>query len=527
MILNDSKILVVDDDEFIREMLVARLEWRGHQVSSARHGLEALSLHRQDRFDLILLDIMMPKMDGFQVLQQLRSENDMTPVVIMSALDDINSVIRCIKLGAEDYLAKPIQSELLWARIDASLEKKRFRDREQLHLAESNLLRQIDQELNTTLDREEVARITLRYAQEKTNAVAGVLGSIVDNQFRVSATVGTDPSFEHEIPLARLGIDQSWVDEVQQPITQDVSWHPNASHRLICPIQRNHIIRDFLILELTENCSTETIDFLHRLTTHAAIALHNAQLYQAVQAANLAKSNFVAMVSHELKNPLTAVQSYTDILLRGLGGKLSEQQESYLQVIRASSERIHSLTLELDDITRMEIGQFKLVVTEVALCPIIKEVTRLLDQQIHNKQQNLFLEMADDLPMVCADAHRLSQILTNLISNASKYSPVRGDITVSARLFDNEVRISVQDTGIGIATEDQKWIFSQFFRAYEEQVQIERGTGLGLYITKKLVELQRGQIGFNSIYGQGSTFFFSLPVIAEEMNRISHAPSSI
>ncbi len=516
----EKQILVVDDDELIRDLLASWLEFRGYRVICAKDGHEALHLRQQTRFDLILLDIMMPAMNGYDVLKQLEAENNTTPVVVMSALNDVNSVVACIKLGAEDYLNKPIESELLWARVTASLEKKHYRDLQQAWLEDLNLLEQIDQELNKTLDRTAVSELTLHWISQKTNAVASLIGSVEGKLLQLRAAQGFDDHTHKSIALSALAIEKNPERITQKPLPEDGRLHPRANYRITIPINRNKVIKDIIIIDMPKPVPDMTMRFLRRLSTHIAIALHNAQLYADVQAANQAKSNFVAMVSHELKNPLTAIQSYTHILRRDLQNLKVERQYEYLDFIYEGSERIHNLALELDDITQIETGQFRLTREVFSFQEILNDVCKLMEPQITDKQQTLNLELPQELPPVYADAKRLSQIMVNLISNASKYTPEGGHITVSARHITNEaspmLHVSVKDNGIGIKSEDQSKVFRQFFRANDIQVSKLRGTGLGLNITKKLVELQGGDIHFNSEYGQGSTFFFTIPVNVQE-----------
>ena len=522
-----NDILVVDDDDFIRDMLTSWLEFRGYHVTSTANGQDALYLHNQTDFDLILLDIMMPEVNGYEVLKQLKAKGDTTPVIVMSALNELSSVVECIKLGAEDFLNKPIESELLWARITTSLEKKHYRDLQQTWLEELSLLQQIDQELNTTLNRKEVSQLTLHWVTQKTGAVAGFIGSVEGDFLLLRAAHGLDKQANEVLSLSALAIDNGQREIIQEPLPEDGRLHPKASHRITIPITRNAIIKDLIVLDIAAPVPDTTMRFLKHLSTHIAIALHNAQLYADVQTANRAKSNFVAMVSHELKNPLTAIQSYTHMLRRGLNSMSTEKQDEFLGIIYEGSMRIHNLALELDDITQMETGQFRLNVADASFETILNDSLKLLESQILEKQQTLTLNIPGKLPLVRADAKRLSQIMTNLISNACKYTLESGHITVSAQHIADEASpmlyVAVKDTGIGIAPENQAKIFSQFFRADDIHVNNVRGTGLGLNITKKLVELQGGEIGFTSEYNQGSTFFFTIPVVEEETAVLAHA----
>jgi adenylate cyclase len=137
---DEGSVLVVDDNEVNRDLLARRLQRQGHLVTVAEDGLQALELMRSEPFDLVLLDIMMPQMNGYQVLENLKADEQLRyiPVIMISAVDDIDSIVRCIELGAEDYLSKPFNPVLLKARISACLEKKRLRDQEQAYLQELN-----------------------------------------------------------------------------------------------------------------------------------------------------------------------------------------------------------------------------------------------------------------------------------------------------------------------------------------------------------------------------------------------------
>ncbi len=512
-----KQILVVDDDELIRDLLTSWLEFRGYQVQCAGNGQEALQLRQQTRFDLILLDIMMPEMDGYDVLKQLQAENNTTPVVVMSALNDVNSVVACIKLGAEDYLNKPIENELLWARVTTSLEKKHYRDLQQAWLEDLNLLEQIDQELNKTLDRTAVSELTLHWISQKTNAVACLIGSIEGNLLQLRAAQGFDGQVNKSIALSTLAIDKKQERITQEPLSENGRLHPRANYRVTIPINRNTIINDLILIDMPKPVTDMTMRFLRRLSKHIAIALHNAQLYADVQAANQAKSNFVAMVSHELKNPLTAIQSYTQMFRRQMQHLSVEKQTEYLQYILDGSERIHHLALDLDDITQIETGQFKLTLESLSFQTILEDALKLMEPQIADKQQTIQLKLPSNLPLVQADAERLCQIMVNLLSNASKYSLENGQIILSAQcIMDGGspmLSVAIKDDGIGIKPENQTKVFQQFFRADDVYVNKVNGTGLGLNIARKLVELQGGEIGLTSKHGQGSTFFFTIPVI--------------
>lgn len=240
----------------------------------------------------------------------------------------------------------------------------------------------------------------------------------------------------------------------------------------------------------------------------------NYQLEQqnlAIQEANRLKTEFVSMVSHELRTPLTSIQGYADLLLEDEG--IAETQRESLTIVKNSSDRLLGLINDLLDLSRMEAGRLNLHRTSLDLARLLPEVAGSLRPLIEAKRQRLRLDLGDALPPVWADADRVTQILTNLISNAHKYSLVEGSITVAARRDDGFVRVDVSDTGIGLSPEDQAQLFTKFFRAHERSPQAAGGTGLGLVITRLLVELHGGRITVSSAPGQGATFTFFLPTL--------------
>jgi signal transduction histidine kinase len=259
----------------------------------------------------------------------------------------------------------------------------------------------------------------------------------------------------------------------------------------------------------------ESLELAHeRRLLEEELRRKNYQLEQqnlAIQEANRLKTEFVSMVSHELRTPLTSIQGYAELLLED--ERIAGEQRESLTIVKNSSDRLLGLINDLLDLSRMEAGRVDLHRTSLDLARLIREVAGSLRPLIEAKRQRLRLDLGDALPPVWADADRVTQILTNLISNAHKYTLVEGSITVAARRDDGFVRVDVSDTGIGLSPEDQAQLFTKFFRAHDRSPQAAGGTGLGLVITRLLVELHGGRITVSSAPGQGSTFSFSLPAV--------------
>ena len=245
---------------------------------------------------------------------------------------------------------------------------------------------------------------------------------------------------------------------------------------------------------------------------------------EAAEAANRAKNEFISVVTHELRSPMSAIHGSATLLSDEGAGSVTEEQAEFLEIIEVNTRRMIALVMDLNDVSRIESGQLHLRCGTVCLAKVVEEVVRSAQPKIEEKAHTLNLQIADGLPPVWGDRVRLAQILTNLVSNACKFTPKSGEITIHAKCIAEEgdsksVCVSVQDNGLGIKREDQKKIFEKFFRAMNKRVSEIPGSGLGLSITKSLVEMQHGRIWFESEYGRGSTFHFTVPV-ADEKTKI-------
>ncbi|MBN1659156.1 MAG: response regulator [Anaerolineae bacterium] len=225
------------------------------------------------------------------------------------------------------------------------------------------------------------------------------------------------------------------------------------------------------------------------------------------------KSDFVSIVSHELRTPLTSIQGYLDLVLMGAAGTINKQQASFLQIAKGNAERLHSMVSDLLDISRIESGRVDLDVQVISLEPIVKQVAATLQKQFEDRSLKLTIDVPPDLPEFFGDPARIGQILTNLLSNAYKYTQ-EGGATVRAQVVGEALRVDIVDTGLGISAEDRQKLFNRFFRAQDARVRQQTGTGLGLNITKSLVEMHGGEILVESEPGKGSTFSFLLPLPA-------------
>jgi signal transduction histidine kinase len=242
---------------------------------------------------------------------------------------------------------------------------------------------------------------------------------------------------------------------------------------------------------------------------------HNEALEEEnrrIREVNQLKSEFVSLVSHELRTPLTAITGYLDLLLEAHGDQSTVKQQELLGIVKRNAERLVKLIDDLLDLSRIESGKVELRMTAVDLVGVITEVVKFLQPQIEAKAQHLAFDGRQTIPPVLGDAERIRQILINLLANAHKYTPHGGHISLTAEIDNGWVRIDVRDDGIGLSPDEQAHLFDRFFRAQQPAALGVEGTGLGLPITRLLVEMHGGQLAVTSAPGEGSTFSFTLPV---------------
>jgi signal transduction histidine kinase len=261
----------------------------------------------------------------------------------------------------------------------------------------------------------------------------------------------------------------------------------------------------------------DQLRLLMTLGSEVATAIVNAELYSRIneQAQRLAEmlsyqQGFVSVVSHELRTPLTAILGYAHLL--GRIDELSPTQQECVDVIQANVARQMDLINDLTDISRLETGQLTLSPEPLSFPALVQEVVQSARIEIERKRLRLQVQIPEELPSVYADRKRILQVLGNLVSNAYKYTREEGEIAISAHVSDGHLQVDVRDNGVGISNQDQKRLFTRFFRADNALRDQVGGTGLGLVIAKSFVELHGGTMWVESKLDIGSTFSFTLPL---------------
>jgi signal transduction histidine kinase len=266
--------------------------------------------------------------------------------------------------------------------------------------------------------------------------------------------------------------------------------------------------------------SEKDLTLLKTFADQAVIAIQNARLFHEIQeksqqleVANKHKSEFLANMSHELRTPLNAIIGFSEVLLERLFGDVNEKQQDYLQDIHSSGRHLLNLINDILDLSKVEAGRMELDLSTFDLPSAIATAMTLIRERAQRHDIRLGMDVDPGLGEIVADERKLKQILLNLLSNAVKFTPDGGSIDVRARVADRNVAISVTDTGIGIAPADQDAVFEEFRQVGQHYTSKQEGTGLGLALTRRFVELHGGTIGVKSELGKGSTFTFTLPLV--------------
>jgi signal transduction histidine kinase len=263
----------------------------------------------------------------------------------------------------------------------------------------------------------------------------------------------------------------------------------------------------------------EVVNLLQTFATQSAMAIHNARLFREIEAkgreleaANRHKSEFLANVSHELRTPLNAIIGFSEVLLEKMFGELNDKQNEYVDDILSSGRHLLSLINDILDLSKIEAGRMDLEVATFYLPDAIENALLLIRERASRHGIKLDRSIDERLGDFNADERKVKQVLVNLLSNAVKFTPEGGQIKVEAGLGDHAVIISVTDTGIGIAKQDQEAIFEEFRQASGSYAHKREGTGLGLTLTRRFVEMHGGKIWVESELGKGSKFSFTLPI---------------
>ncbi|MFN2285265.1 MAG: ATP-binding protein [Anaerolineae bacterium] len=377
----------------------------------------------------------------------------------------------------------------------------------------------ISRHLNSTLEMRPLLQQIVESARDLTDADgASILLMESDDALRFAAACGPDATL---LEITEVPLDNSlagWVVKNRQMlIVEDVLSDPrHFVIRSIDPTQSLLAVPMIFgdqVIGVLESVTTKTrhrftpedIETLETLASIAAVAVQNARLFE--------QSDWVAEVVHEIRTPLTGILSYADLLQRP--DITDSMRAQFVTIIQQETQRVNALATQFLDLARLESGRIRMAQHRLCVSEIITAAANTIRPTITNNRQNLRVEFPDDLPCTVGDDQRIHQVLLNLLSNAAKYSDPGDTITLAAKVNDQEMFVSVSDTGPGIPEDQLPHLFHKFARLPGKERQVT-GTGLGLVISRQIIEAHHGQIWVESEVGKGTTFCFSLPIITPE-----------
>jgi len=545
------RVLVVDDEADVLQIFLDLFETTGHEGVTAANGEEAIALIQRESFDLVVTDINLPGQDGLAVLRAAREADPDLAVIVITGFASTSTAIEALRSGAYDYLTKPFDLWDVAQVIERGIERKRLalenrRLLSDLELANEELrgheeilrekvavatrrmasLYEVGREITASLDVKRTLPLVLAKAVELMEGRAGLL-FLRDAETGVFAC-----EVAHGIPDERVAQALRFAEgagasgrvaaegaprivTTEEAAADGMLPLIDAENALIVPlVSGERTVGVIDVVDRPGGFLPEHAELLTLFAAQAANAITNAQAYQKARELDRMKSEFVAVVSHEVRTPLTSIKGSLELLTDPKYFEMPAQSRDLLNICQANAERLAQLINDILDFSKLESSRLSSHFTAVNPAHVLSEAIEQLQTTVGGEGLQIASEIHPAAPSVVADEKRLVQVLTNLLSNALKFSGGKG-VTVGARPADEGgIVFFVSDQGHGIAEADLPKLFQKFRQIDSSTTRRAGGTGLGLVISKGIVEEHGGRIWVESEVGKGSTFSFWIPARA-------------
>ena len=542
-------ILIVDDRPENLLTLEAILEPLGQRLVRASSGEEALRKLLKHDFAVVMLDVQMPGMNGFETAQLIKSRERtrFIPIIFLTAISkEEEYVFRGYQVGAVDYISKPFQPDVLRAKVavfvDLHLKQKRLAEQE-------SLLRESERRVTELRHMREMLQSEARFREIVSTAMDAIV--IFDDHERVTLFNGAAERMFNATSAKAIGrpIGDFFPDSTSVSAVRDICRGSRAArtaegsidvgvqqvtalkgHReggeefpieasISCFEGRDGQQYTLIVRDISERVRQEEelrAQAVALEQTMAELQIANEELnrrQEDLERAMTARSRFYASMSHELRTPINAVLGYSTLLLESIYGPLNEKQAEGIQRTQRAAKHLLELVNDVLDLSKIEAGKIDLRLQPVAFPAIVEELFVTVRPLADKYGSKLHLDHEENPITVVSDPRRVRQVLLNLLSNAIKFGGAKPIHVQVCRTPDNGVSVAVIDQGDGIPAEDQDRIFQEFVQLGKTQLQ--EGTGLGLPISRRLAELLHGMLTLESEVGKGSTFRLTLPSNAE------------
>jgi two-component system sensor histidine kinase/response regulator len=516
--LGGRTILIVDDIPANLAIAVDYLEGNNFNVLVAQDGKEGLERAQLVKPDLILLDVMMAGMDGFQTCRRLKSIGSTRdiPVIFMTALTDTNDKVKAFQVGAVDYVNKPFQVEEVLARIRTHLTLRAMQEQ----LVTQNAKLQVSELYYRRLF--ESAKDGIVLLDLASGRISDVNDSVVE-MLGYSREQYAKQKFLDVLPFRNIPASRAALAKLQSGESVSFEyWVMESERKSQVDVE---FFGDVYIVDGTMIAQCNLRDVSER--RRAERNLQTAK--EAAETANRAKSEFLANMSHEIRTPMNGVLGMTDLLL---DTGLNSEQREFAGLVKSSADSLLTIINDILDFSKIEAGRLELESIEFNLRDYIALSIKTLAFRAQQKGLELTCDIRPEVPaLVVGDLNRLRQIIINLIGNAIKFTE-HGEVGLRIGIDSRptadglQLHFVVTDTGVGIAAEKQKLIFDAFSQADGSTARKFGGTGLGLTISSRLVKLMEGNIWVESTLGQGSSFHFTV-VLGKGNEVLETAPGAV
>jgi PAS domain S-box-containing protein len=532
--MNNQSILIVDDESRNFDVIEALLNEYDYALNYASTGQEALESLEILEIDVILLDVMMPDMDGIEVCERIKAipKYRPIPIIMVTALTAKEDLAQCLNAGADDFISKPLNALELRARVQSMLRMKQQYDALQI-----SLNRQL------VLEAEKRALLEARNIEldKRSKESSRLLASVVESTDDAIITESLEGIITSWNPAAERLFGYSDAEMIGHPISMLFPPdHLDDETQNLARLMRGERLEHFETVRISKegksidvsatsspllNDSGEVVgaskilrDISDRKAKDAKLQIANKELMRA----NRLKDDFLANMSHELRTPLNSILGMNEGLQEGIFGSINERQLKALRTIENSSTHLLALINDILDVAKIESGQVSLDLAVTNIESICTSSLAFIKQQALTKRIQLIPRIPEYLPEIKLDERRIRQALINLLNNAVKFTLEGGTITLEVSEVQlessttnltplNYLKIAVIDTGIGISSENIQKLFQPFIQIDSALNRQYDGTGLGLALVKRLVELHGGNVELTSELGVGSCFAINLP----------------
>lgn len=477
------RILVADDEPHVREGCRDALLSEGYEVDVVSDGFTAMSSLESTHYDLVLLDLMMPGLSGLGVLKGIRAQHPDTVVVVITGYATLEHSISAMKQGAFDFIPKPFTPEQL--RVVTSKALAHTRALQDIAAERSRLRVLIDHLADGVLVTNPQGEVILANpaAKRLLRSLTGATDSPPLERLISQMALGP-------LILEALAMAPPTFTELTRELTQ-VS--PDG------PLPQTVVARCLPFRDRLER-NLGTITLLQDIT--------------ALKQIDQKRADFVALVAHEIRSPMSSVLMQVNALMDGLAGGLNDKQMALLDRVTLRLQSLVELSSELLNLAHIESGLIGQERERLDVIPILQDQIRLHQPLADAKAVRLEADIPEVLPLTVFNRQSLEEVVTNLLTNAIKYTPGGGVVSLSAREAPEELCLTIQDTGLGISAEDLPLIFRRFYRVKNADTRLINGTGLGLAIVQEILDAHHGRVQVESTIGAGSRFTVHIPTAA-------------